>query len=341
LKPIAAVSLGCPCGIGPEVAVLAAMATGAALLVGEPWVVERAARVAGLDPRRFVAVDDPRDATRLGRRVGVHRPASVERLDPRDAPFGRPTAAAGRAQLAWVDAATDLTARGVACALVTGPVSKHAIAESGAGRAASRFRGHTEHLAALLGAREVVMAFWSEKLTVSLVTTHLALKRVPRAITPEAVCAAAFHTAGLVRRLGKKTPRIAVAALNPHAGEKGLFGDEETTRILPGIELAKRRLAKEGVPVRLSGPMGAETALRTAYAGAFDAVVTMYHDQATIPMKLIGFGDSVNVTLGLPIVRTSTDHGTGYDRAGRGLADPRGMRAALTLALRLGAPRGR
>jgi 4-hydroxythreonine-4-phosphate dehydrogenase len=139
----------------------------------------------------------------------------------------------------------------------------------------------------------------------------------------------------LVHRLGKKRPRIAVAGVNPHAGEQGLLGEEEISKIAPGIALAKKRLARARLGAIVEGPTGAETAVRKAHAGAYDAVVAMYHDQATIPMKLVGFGDAVNVTLGLPIVRTSVDHGTGYDIAGQGVADARGMTAAIGLAVRL------
>jgi len=285
------------------------------VLVGDPWVIERAAKIVGVPTKHLTTY------------------LSSARLAERDAPFGRPTAAAGRAQLRWIEQATRLVVSGQAQALVTGPVSKHAIAASG-GRA-KNFRGHTEHLARRLGAREVVMAFWSERLVISLVTTHLPISLVPRALTPAKVATAAFHTVQLMRRLGKRTPRVVVAALNPNAGEQGLLGREEIERIEPGIASARRRLSRGHVRSVLEGPVGAETAIRKAAAGAYDAVVAMYHDQATIPMKLIGFGDAVNVTLGLPIVRTSVDHGTGYDIAGTGRADVRGMLEAIALAVKL------
>ena len=180
------------------------------------------------------------------------------------------------------------------------------------------------------------MAFWSPRFTASLVTTHLALSAVPRAITSTAVASAIHWTADLLHRLAPpRVPRIAVAGLNPHAGEGGLLGTEERTRIVPGIEAARARLAKAGIDVAITGPMGAESAFRLAKARQFDAVVAMYHDQATIPMKLVGFGEAVNVSLGLPVVRTSVDHGTGYDRAGKGTADARGMSSAIVLADRL------
>ncbi len=304
------------------------------VLVGDRRIVERAAAVAGVAKRRLVWIRDrssiKRDLAERGS-IGCWSGASPIALD--DAPFGRPTANAGRAQLAWIDEATDLVTSGIACALVTGPVSKHAIAASG-GRGRT-FRGHTEHLAARLGAPEVVMAFWSERLMISLVTTHLPLARVARALTRTNVAAAVFFTADLARRLGSNRPRVAVAALNPHAGEQGLLGNEEARVIAPGIALGRRRLSHARLGATVEGPVGAETAIRKAHAGTYEAVVAMYHDQATIPMKLVGFGDAVNVTLGLPIVRTSVDHGTGYDIAGQGTADARGMRAAIGLAVRL------
>ncbi len=335
VRPVIAISIGCPSGIGPEVALAAAArATEAAVvLVGDRWVVERAAKLAGVSKRRLVALYDRSSIERELSKGTIGYWSAAARVSTADARFGRPTPGTGRAELAWIDQATDLVASGAAGALVTGPVSKHAIAASG-GRARS-FRGHTEHLADRLGARDVVMAFWAERLVISLVTTHLPLAKVAKAITSAGVSSAIFLTAELLRRLGEKRPRIAVAGLNPHAGEQGLLGGEEVSKIGPGILHAKKRLARARLGAIVEGPIGAETAVRKAHAGAYDAVVAMYHDQATIPMKLVGFGDAVNVTLGLPIVRTSVDHGTGYDIAGRGVADARGMRAAIELAVRL------
>jgi 4-hydroxythreonine-4-phosphate dehydrogenase len=340
VKPLVAVSIGCPSGIGPEVSVAAAakLDDATCLLVGDAKVIARAARVVGVAAARLVPIDDPLRARQiLGKRrgaIGVFAPPAGA-VAVGDAPFGRPTPAAGRAQLAWIDAATDLVDRGVADALVTGPVSKHAIASSNGGRRADEFRGHTEHLARTLGAREVVMAFWSERLTIALATTHLPLRRVAAALTPRAVAAAVFHNVTLVASLHKGTPRVAVTGLNPHAGEQGLLGDEERTIIARGIERARRRLARAEQRADVQGPIGAETAIRFAAAGAYDAVVAMYHDQATIPMKLVGFGQAVNVTLGLRIIRTSVDHGTGYDVAGTGKAAKDGMVSAMVLAARL------
>jgi 4-hydroxythreonine-4-phosphate dehydrogenase len=332
-----AVSIGCPCGVGPEVSVVAAAGEKQArvLLVGDAGAVATAAKGRGIAADRLVRVPDPGAAWTLDRGlVAIWQPTPA--LSARDRAFGRPTARSGAAQLAWVDAACDLVSSGAADALVTGPVSKEAISRSGA-PGAREFLGHTEHLQRRLHAREVVMAFWSPALVTSLATTHVSLARVPRAVTPTLVSRASFWLAWLLSRLSARAPRVAVAALNPHAGEGGLLGTEERTRIAPGIASARKRLAASHIEATLDGPVPAESAFRLALAREWDGVVAMYHDQATIPMKLAEFGEAVNVSLGLPIVRTSVDHGTAYDRAGSFTADEKGMRAAMRLARLLSA----
>ena len=335
-----AVSIGCPCGVGPEVSVVAAAAERASrvLLVGDAGAIRAAARGRGIAAKRIVRVPEPAAAWALSRGTfGVWQPGRD--LAARDRKPGAPTRASGAAQLAWVDAACDLVASGDADALVTGPVNKEAIVRSDAPGAAD-FLGHTEHLQRRLRAREVVMAFWAPELATALATTHIPLARVPREVTPARVARAAYWLAWLLARTGEKRPRVAVASLNPHAGEGGLLGREERTRIVPGIASARARLRAAGIEATLEGPVPAETAFRLATAGAAKArrwsgVVALYHDQATIPMKIAVFGEAVNVSLGLPIVRTSVDHGTAYDRAGTWTADARGMRAAMALAARL------
>jgi 4-hydroxythreonine-4-phosphate dehydrogenase len=344
--PLLAVSIGCPSGIGPEVSVMGASRVEGArvLLVGDLDVIRRAAVAVKLDPRRFVLVERAAEAHALPRgATAVRQPSHA--LSRADARRGAPSVRGGEAQLRWVDVACDLVRDGEAAALVTGPVSKEVISRS-ASREAKRFLGHTEHLQRRLAAQEVIMAFHCEAFTTALVTTHVALARVPRLITPTAVATASFWLGDLLVRLSsrKKRPRIAVASLNPHAGEGGLLGHEETDAIEPGMALARKRLARRRVACDLVGPVPAETAFRVAARGGYDGVVAMYHDQATIPMKLVGFGEAVNVSLGLPIIRTSVDHGTGYDIAGSGVADPRGMLEAMKLAVRLidgGTPRTR
>jgi 4-hydroxythreonine-4-phosphate dehydrogenase len=327
-----ALSIGCPSGVGPEVSVVAAALSRSArvLLVGDEQAVLAAAKGRGIDRKRIARVERPEVAWALARsRIPLWQPTADLAL--RDRKPGAPTRASGAAQLAWVDAACDSVVQGEATALVTGPVSKEAIVRSRA-PGSEGFLGHTEHLQRRLGAREVVMAFWSPSLVTSLATTHLALARVPRALTPALVARATYWLAWLLARTTCRRPRVVVAALNPHAGEGGLLGREERTRIAPGIVRARARLKASRIEATIDGPTPAESAFRLAASGRWDGVVAMYHDQATIPMKLTGFGDAVNVSLGLPIVRTSVDHGTGYDRAGSWTADARGMRAAISLA---------
>ena len=318
------VSTGCPAGVGPEVSVAAAARLGRpCVLVGDRETLLLAARKVGVAAQRLVPF------TERAKKGDVH----VLHVGPalRAADRARATARAGRAQLAYIDVGYGLVRSGVGTALVTGPVSKEAVARSGA-PGARGFTGHTERLAALDGAKHPVMCFAAPGLVTSLVTTHLPLARVPKAITRPAVSHAIVALFQLLTALSRRVPRIAVCSLNPHAGEGELLGTEERTAIVPGMRAASRAL---GSKVRLVGPIGAETAYRKARAGELDGVVAMYHDQATIPLKLVAFGSAVNVTLGLGITRTSVDHGTGYDIAWRGRADPSGMLAAMKLALRL------
>jgi len=298
----------------------------AKVLLGDEGTLRAAAELLGIAQKRLVAWDGrARDGSRIYfAQVG-------EPLTARDRAPGKPNARAGRAQLEYIEAGFTLVKSSSRAALVTGPVSKAAIAHSGLTRARS-FLGHTEWLQAMDGAKTSVMCFVCDELATSLVTTHLALGKVARAIKPAGVTQATVELGRLLQKLGKKRPKLAVASLNPHAGESELLGGEEKRAIAPGIARAQKLL---GRGAEVQGPLGAETAYRKAAAGGFDGVVAMYHDQATIPMKLLAFGDAVNVTAGLSIVRTSVDHGTAYDIAWRGGADPEGMRAALELARRI------
>ena len=319
------VSVGCPCGIGPEVAVAAAarLARAPRVLVGDLAAVRAAAEVAGIDPNRVVPFDG-----RLRDVIPVLQVGPP--LAARDRRPGHPGKRAGQAQLAYVNAAYDLAAAAPGRALVTGPVSKSVIARSGS--PGDSFRGHTEWLRNRDGARTSVMCFAGRHIVTSLATTHVPIADLAHVLTSDRVADACFWLARLLGGLGRGRPNLAVCSLNPHAGESELFGGEERGAILPGIRAARRRLRGSA---ELIGPIGAETAYRKARAGGFDGVVAMYHDQATIPMKLLEFGEAVNVTMGLSVVRTSVDHGTGYDIAGRGQASARGMVSAMKLAARL------
>jgi 4-hydroxythreonine-4-phosphate dehydrogenase len=326
--PLLVVSTGCPAGVGPEVSVAAAARTrdAAKVLLGDEATLRRAAEWVGIAPSKLVAWDGrSRDPKRIYF-AQVGEPLSVKDIAP-----GRPSARAGQAQLEYIEAGYTLVKSSPRAALVTGPVSKSVIAGSGLPRARS-FRGHTEWLQELDGAKTSTMCFWCDRLATSLVTTHLPLSKVPKALTKAGVAAATIELGQLLIALGKKKPKLVVASLNPHAGEGELLGREESQAIVPGIELSRRALGRRATVL---GPIGAETAYRKASRGDYDGVVAMYHDQATIPMKLLAFGDAVNVTAGLSIVRTSVDHGTAYDIAGRGSADAGGMLAAMQLAVRI------
>ncbi len=321
------VSVGCPASIGPEVSVAAAAKLRApCVLVGSALAIERAAELVGVSRRRLEPfLGQPAKAGHLS--VLDAGPLLSERdLDPK-----RPSRAAGRSQLAAIDTAFDLVRSRPGAALVTGPVSKALIAHSGA-PGSQHFKGHTEWLQERDGAKSAIMCFASPRLTTSLASTHLPLARVPSWLSSGHVSEATFQLARFLIKLGHERPKIAVCSLNPHAGESELLGDEERRAIIPGIRKARQRLRGTA---ELIGPIGAESAYRLAHGGSFDGVVAMYHDQATIPTKLIAFGEAVNVTLGLSCVRTSVDHGTAYDIAWQGKADIRGMVAALRLAQRL------
>lgn len=244
---------------------------------------------------------------------------------------GAPSAATGRAQVAYLEAAVADARAGRVDALVTAPIHKASCVAAG-----FAFAGHTEFLAARLGAPSVTMMFAGPRMRVSLATIHHALADVPRILDGERIVTAIVQTAeALTRDFGVARPRVAVAGLNPHAGESGHFGDEESRVIAPAVAAAQARVRDAVV----SGPHVPDAVFRAHLDGRFDAVVAMYHDQGLIPVKLVDFEEAVNVTLGLPIVRTSPDHGVAYDIAGRDLARTTSFAAALRLARELTARR--
>jgi 4-hydroxythreonine-4-phosphate dehydrogenase len=234
------------------------------------------------------------------------------------------SAKAGRAAYEQIERAVLDAQEHRVAAIATAPVNKEAFRLAGL-----PWHGHTDLLAHLTGARDVAMMFYSDALRVVLATVHIALADVPRALTRASLEATLALTARELPRFGIAVPRIGVAGLNPHAGEHGLFGREEDTAIAPAIATCRAH----GIDV--SGPFPADTLFVRAHRGEFDVVVACYHDQGLIPVKRLAFGRAVNVTLGLPIVRTSVDHGTAFDIAGRGVADAESMIAAVLLAARL------
>jgi 4-hydroxythreonine-4-phosphate dehydrogenase len=214
--------------------------------------------------------------------------------------------------------------------IATAPINKEALALAGL-----PWRGHTEMLASLTGAGKVAMMFWSEALRVVLATIHIPLASVPSALTIESLSGIIELTHRELPRFGVTRPRLALAGLNPHAGEHGLLGREEIDVLEPAVS----RCRTSGIDV--VGPLPGDTVFVRAVRGEFDVVIACYHDQGLIPIKLVAFGQAVNVTLGLPIVRTSVDHGTAFDIAGKGVADPESMVQAILLAARLAAGENR
>ncbi|MCG5056229.1 MAG: 4-hydroxythreonine-4-phosphate dehydrogenase PdxA [Myxococcales bacterium] len=307
-----AITLGDPTGIGPEVLLkaLGQRPIDGVVVYGDRGVLEETARQLG---------------TRVPQGVQIEE---VTSLAPHQRVPGQPNDAAGRAQVAYLEAATEAAMSGRVKAIVTAPLSK-----TWAGRAGFQFPGHTEYLAQAAHAPEIAMMLAGPRLKTTVATTHIALRDVAASLTVSGVSTAIRLTArALQQHFGLPHPRIAVAALNPHAGEDGRFGDEEARIIEPAIAAARRELEAQGSSPRLYGPAVPDVVFRQAHEGQFDAVVAMYHDQGLIPVKLFDFDHTVNVTLGLPFVRTSPDHGTAYDLAGKGLAREDSLLAAFDLA---------
>jgi len=284
-----------------------------------------------MKPRVAITVGDPAG---IGPEVAARAAADARVLaqcqpvvyaPPDDAVFapGTLSAAAGRAAYDLIVRAVADAQRGDVQAIATAPVNKEAFRLAGL-----EWAGHTDLLAHLTGARHVAMMFYSEALRVVLATVHIALADVPRALTQASLESTIALTARELPRFGIGRPRIAVAGLNPHAGEHGLMGLEEDAFMIPAVEACRAR------GIDIAGPLPADTVFVRAMRGDYDAVIACYHDQGLIPVKLVAFGRAVNVTLGLPIIRTSVDHGTAFDIAGRGIADPSSLVAALRMARR-------
>ena len=319
-RPIA-LSCGEPAGIGPELAVKARAVLGSALPM--VWIG---------DPRHLPTGTRFREVDRVDAALSVpstHLPVLPLQIGPAPCPgVPDPNLAAG--VIAAITRAADLVRTGEASALCTLPIQKKVLLD-GAGFA---FPGHTEFLASLAGVGRVVMMLACDALRVVPVTIHMPLSQVPAALTDALIEATIRITiAGLQRDFGIDAPRIVVAGLNPHAGEGGAMGHEEVDRIGPLIT----RLRHRGLDV--TGPMSADTMFHPAARARYDAAVCMYHDQALIPIKTLDFAGGVNVTLGLPFVRTSPDHGTALDIAGQGVADVSSTLAALRMAARMAARR--
>lgn len=321
--PAIGITMGDPSGVGPEILLKALddpeiMGLCRPLILGDRAILERARDLLGC-PLALHEVATPWEGDETPPGLPL---LPLSGLDPRTVLPGRPSLEGGRAMVACIRKAVDLAMEGRLDAFVTCPISKALMQAAG-----FPYDGHTELVAERTGTRDVVMMLAGERLRVALVTIHCALREVPGRLTVQRILTTLRITGrALVEDLGIPRPRIAVCGLNPHAGEGGLFGGEEEETILPALRAAEQ----EGI--RVSGPFPPDTLFWRAVRGEFDTVVAMYHDQGLIPLKLLHFSDAVNVTLGLPILRTSVDHGTAYDLAGTGRADPDSLKAAIRMA---------
>ena len=319
--------MGDPAGIGPEV-ILRALSQSSdmtdsfiPIVIGDRVVMEEAVRLPGLSVKLNI-IRTPEEARVTAGSIDMIDLALLNCFEK-----NKPTAEGGRASATYICKAVELAINKQVEAMVTAPISKEALKMAG-----MNWPGHTEMLAELTGTSDYAMMLAGGPLRVILVTIHTALRNVPDLVTKEKVLKTIRLAKKACSMLGIRHPRIAVAGLNPHAGEAGIFGDEETREIIPAIEAAATE------DIQATGPFPPDTVFHKAYKGEVDIVVCMYHDQGLIPLKMIAFDKGVNVTIGLPIIRTSPDHGTAYDIAwsgSTGKADPSSMIEALKLALQM------
>ncbi len=324
MKPLL-LTMGDPTGVGPELIVKALLDrtfdsfSSPVEVVGDPGVLCRAGQIFNSAGNIETEQSNTCLLTFGEHKLTVH---ARSRLKVDELSYGQPDTASGRAMADYVEYAIARCLDKTAAGIVTAPINKAAINAAG-----YHFPGHTELLAERCGVKKVVMMLAGEQLKVCLVTTHLAYREVPEVLSQAEILETITITATALRnQFGIVQPRLAVLALNPHASENGLFGDEEERIIAPAIRAAQQ------AGFTVSGPHSADTLFYFAARGDYDAVICMYHDQGLIPLKLLHFDDGVNVTLGLPIIRTSVDHGTAYDLAGSGKANTASLVAALKMA---------
>ncbi|MBI3989059.1 MAG: 4-hydroxythreonine-4-phosphate dehydrogenase PdxA [candidate division NC10 bacterium] len=324
-RPLVGITIGDPAGIGPEV-VLKALAEekmytlSRPLVIGDARIMERALGLCHLDlPLKVIS--SPKE---VEGRFGLVEVLDLQNADPDLCSPGQLSAACGRAAVEYVFKATDLALANEVDAIVTAPLNKEAMRAAG-----FAYDGHTEILAERTGTKDYAMMLVVGRFRVIHVSTHCSLREAIEKVKTPRVLSVIRLAEQAVRGLGVRRPRVAVSGLNPHAGEHGLFGDEEAREIAPAVEEAKA----EGIEA--TGPYPPDTIYARAKRGEFDIVVAMYHDQGHIPIKLVGFHWGVNVTVGLSIIRASVDHGTAFDIAGKGIADARSIVETAKIAAKM------
>jgi len=315
--------MGDPGGVGPEVVIKALQFLErknlcTPVVIGDKYILEKTIKLLK-SPFKLRTINSLEES--------IYRPRTVELIDAgviKKMCKKKPTPEGGNASAKYIQKAVSLASSRQIERIVTAPISKEALKMAGL-----KWPGHTEMLADMTKTKDYAMMLIGGPLRVILVTIHTALKEVSYLITKKKILKTIRLAKKACDMLGIKNPRLAVAGLNPHAGEAGLFGDEEKKKILPAVESAQ----KEGIPV--SGPYPPDTVFHKAYKGWIDIIVCMYHDQGLIPLKMIAFDKGVNVTVGLPFIRTSPDHGTAYDIAWKGIANPSSMIEAIKLAAKM------
>ena len=320
--PVIGITMGDPSGIGPEI-ILKALSGPEIygfckpVVFGDPGALSLDLKnVAKVSIKK---ISKPEEARGVPGQIDL---MAISRLGRDNMISGKPSLEGGKAMVKYIITAVEMARHNDLAAMVTCPINKALMNEAG-----YHFEGHTQLIAHLTETDDYVMMLAGKRLRVALVTIHCALKDVPSNIDKNNIYKTiAITSKALKEDFAIKNPHIAVAALNPHSGESGLFGSEEADIIRPAVDMAK------GDDCNVTGPLPADTLFFKAASGQFDAVVSMYHDQGLIPLKLLHFSDAVNVTLGLPIIRTSVDHGTAYDIAGKGDADPSSLKAAIRMA---------
>ncbi len=330
-RPILAITLGDPAGVGPEIIIKAIQhhevyQRARPLVIGDARILQRAAGWLGVPLAPIELVTNPADGRYS---FGELTLLDLANVSPDDCPPGKISQAAGRAAVEYVFKACDLAMAQQVDAVVTAPLNKAAMNLAG-----FHYAGHTELLTERTHAGKVSMLLVGPGLRVVHVSTHVALEEAIRRVTPERVGEVIDLAQRSCQALGIAQPRIAVAGLNPHASEGGIFGNQEETGIMPAVRAARAR------GLNVSDPQPPDTVFLRAVKGEFDIVVAMYHDQGHIPMKLLAFDNGVNVSMGLPIIRTSVDHGTAFDITGTGKAREDSLLAAIDVALQMAQARG-
>ena len=329
-KPIIAITMGDPCGIGPEVIAKALASdqvypTCRPVVVGNLWAMEQAAKLVGAS----LTVHEVGSTGEAGNVPGTVDVIDPHNLNPEDITVGKLSPTCGKACMEWVSRAGELAMAGEVDAIATAPVNKEAASLAG-----YTSIGHMELLQEMTGAKDVATMLMTGKLWVVHLTTHRSLRIACDYVTKDRILAKLELTHDVFGTWGIPNPRIGVAALNPHGSDGGLIGNDEAEEIVPAVEAAKEK------GINAIGPVPADTIFNQAIDGAYDVVLAMYHDQGHIPVKVYGFEESITANLGLPFVRTSVDHGTAFDIAGKGIAAHVSMLEAISMAVALSTGKG-